>query len=211
MLQTFEAPLRFYGLELGARMTAVAIGSDVLLYSPIDVEPEALRPLGEPRWLVAPNTFHHLFAGPWLERGLVGYAPPALQAKRTDLAFAHLLSEASEPFGDDIRLIPLRCFPLVSEVVMLHRPSRTLVVADLVFNITRDAPWTTRAALWASGAYPGCRASILERVGMKRDVARDEIRGLLALDFDRLIPAHGAIIERGGKEALRRAYRWLLG
>lgn len=209
MLRTFDAPQRFCGIEVGCRMTAIAIGGDVLLHSPIAAEAEALSALGTPRWVLAPNKMHHLYAGAWLARGLEGWAAPGLAEKRPDLSFAHTVDEACAPFGEEVQLIPLRCFSLTNEVVLLHRPSRTLVVTDLVFHFTRSHPWPTRAAMWCSGAYPGCRASILERVGMDRSVAREEIGALLALDFDRLIPAHGAIIETGGREALRGAYRWL--
>jgi len=208
-LHTFEAPQRFLGLEVGCRMTVIEVGGSLLLHSPIDIPPERLAPLGTPRWLLAPNRMHHLRAGLWLERGLEGWAAPGLPEKRPDLTFHHVVTEACAPFGDDIQLIPLRCFSLTNEVVVYHRPSRTLVVTDLVFHFTGEDPWATRAAMWCSGAYPGCQASILERVGMTRAVARDEITALLALDFDRLIPSHGAIIETGGQEALRGAYRWL--
>lgn len=206
---TFEAPQRFLGLPLGCRMTVIDIAGGLLLYSPIAVEPEAITALGTPRWLLSPNKLHHLYAGPWLERGLEGWAAPGLPEKRPDLSFDHVVEARCSPFGDDVELIPLRCFKMANEVVLHHRPSRTLVVTDLVFNFTRDDPWITRAAMWCSGAYPGCRASVLERVGMDRTIARVEIAALLELDFDRLIPAHGAIIETGGKDALRGAYRWL--
>lgn len=208
-VHTFEAPLRFFGLEIGCRMTALEVDGSLLLHSPINLDPAALEPLGTPRWVLAPNRMHHLFVGPWMERGLEGWAAPGLPEKRPDLRFDHVVEEACEPFGDAVRLIPLRCFPLTNEVVVLHRPSRTLVVTDLVFNFTADAPWLTRAAMRVSAAYPGCRASLLERVGIKRSLAREEIGGLLELDFDRLIMAHGAVIDVGGKSALRGAYRWL--
>lgn len=208
-IHTFDAPQRFLGLEVGCRMTAIVVGGGVLLHSPIDAAPAAVEALGEPRWLLSPNRMHHLHAGPWLARGLEGWAAPGLPEKRPDLSFSHVVEAPCAPFGEDVQLIPLRCFSLTNEVVVYHRPSRTLVVTDLVFNFTADAPWLTRAGMWCSGAYPGCRASILERVGMDRAVAREEIAGLLALDFDRLIPSHGAIIESGGREALRSAYRWL--
>ena len=209
MIHTFEAPQRFFGLEVGCRMTVINIDGRLLLHSPIGVGPEELAALGEPRWLLAPNRLHHLYVQPWLERGLEGWAAPGLPERRPDLAFHHVVNEACAPFGDDVDLIPLRCFPLTNEVVLHHRPSHTLVVTDLVFNFTTDTPWLTRTAMWATGAYPGCRASILERLGMNRSVARTEISALLDLDFDRLILAHGAIIESGGKEALRSAYHWL--
>lgn len=207
--RTFERPQRFYGIEVGARMTVIDLDGSLLLHSPIDLDPAALVGMGTPTWLLAPSLLHHLYAGPWLERGLEGWAAPGLPEKRPDLFFHHVVHDACEPFGDAVRLIPLRCFSMTQEVVLLHRPSRTLVVTDLVFHFTREAPLLTRAAMWASCAYPGCQASLLERLGMDRAVARDEIGALLELDFDRLICAHGAILETGGREALRDAYRWL--
>lgn len=208
-LHTFEAPQRFLGLEIGTRMTVISIEGSLLLHSPIDLDPEALAALGTPRWLLAPNLMHHLYVKPWIERGVESWAAPGLPEKRTDLRFDHVVNEDLSPFGDAIQLIPLRCFPLTNEVVVFHRPSRTLILTDLVFNFTAETPWLTRAAMWCSGAYPGCRVSVLERFGMNRAVARKEIAALLELDFDRVILAHGAIVESNGKAALREAYRWL--
>ena len=64
-----EQPLRFLGLELGARMTVVRLpGSRLLLHSPIarsrELAAEVER-LGSPTYLVAPNRFHHLYARDW--------------------------------------------------------------------------------------------------------------------------------------------------
>lgn len=208
-LWTFDRPQRFFGVEVGSRMTVLDIGGELLLHSPIDLDPDQLAEIGHPRWVLAPNRLHHLHVGGWVERGLESFAAPGLTEKRPDVDFDHTVSQWCEPFGNDVLLVPLTCFDLTNEVVLLHRPSKTLVVTDLVFHFTERDPWFTRAAMFCSGAYPGCRVSALERIGMKRDVAREEIGGLLELDFDRLILAHGAVIETGGKEALRGAYRWL--
>ncbi|MFT6143888.1 MAG: hypothetical protein ACJAZO_001415 [Myxococcota bacterium] len=205
----FTAPQTFLGLEVGTRMTVIRTRGDLLLYSPISGLPNMLPLLGTPRWVLAPSRMHHLYVGEWMDRGLEGWAAPGLPEKRPDVTFDHVIREQCAPFGDDVLLIPLRCFSLTNEVVMLHRPSRTLVVTDLVFHFTTDAPGLTRAAMACSLAYPGCRASMLERVAMKRDIARQEIAALLELDFNRLVMAHGAVIESGGKEALRSAYGWL--
>ena len=97
----------------------------------------------------------------------------------------------------------------MNEVVLLHRPSRTLVVSDLLFNIAPTAPWVTRAAMFCALGYPGCRSTLLERVGMKRDLARKELRELLSWDFDRIVIGHGDIIESDGRAVFARAYDWL--
>lgn len=208
-VHVLEAPQRFGGLEVGARMTVLDTGDGLLVHSPLDVDPAMLEPVGEPRWVVAPNKLHHLYAGPWLEAGLSGWAAPGLPDKRSDLAFDGVLDGPSHPFGDAIEIVSMGCFPMANEVVFLHRPSRTLVVTDLVFHFTRDAPWMTRAAMTLLLGYPGCCMTVLERVGFDRPRARREIGAILELDFDRLIMSHGEIVETGGKEALRRAAGWL--
>ncbi|MED5373730.1 MAG: hypothetical protein VX899_22115 [Myxococcota bacterium] len=208
-LFTVQAPQRFLGLEMGARMTVIQTSQGLWVHSPIACDPASLGELGEPRWVVAPNLFHHLHIGPWIERGGEGWCCPGLQAKRPDLRFAGTLQQTGQPFGEDILSIPLRCFPLSQEVVFLHRPSRSLILTDLVFNIQAHAPFATRAAMFALWGYPGCSTTLLERVAMHRDLARQELGALLELDFDRLILAHGAVVETGGKRALTQAFSWL--
>ncbi len=59
-----DAPLRFVGLEVGARMTVVRLPDDqLLLHSPVAPTPDLVRDvkeLGQVTYLVAPNRFHHL-------------------------------------------------------------------------------------------------------------------------------------------------------
>ena len=207
-ITTFDRDLRFLGVEIGCRMTIIDLDGDLLLHSPIDVELDQL-PAGTPRWFLSPNKMHHLSAGLWLDRGLEGWAAPGLPEKRPDLSFHHVVTEPCEPWGDRILLMPTFSFSLTNEVVLLHRPSKTLVVTDLAFHFTESYPWLTRASMAVSGAYPGCKVSILEKVGMKRDLAREEIGAILELDFDRLILSHGESFETGGKDQFRGAYRWL--
>ena len=190
-------------------MTVLALDGGLLLHSPTDVDPAEVEALGTPRWILAPNKLHHLYAGPWLERGLEGWCAPGLPDKRRDLTFTGVVTEEAAPFGDEVLLIPLSCFAYTNEVVLLHRPSRTLIVTDLLFNFGPTAPWMTRAAMRCCWAYPGCRTTLLERVGMNRAAARTELRRLLDLDFDRIILSHGDLVETGGHAALRSAFAWL--
>ncbi|TNE90667.1 MAG: hypothetical protein EP330_07705 [Deltaproteobacteria bacterium] len=204
-----EAPQRFYGLEVGARMTVLQLAGGLLVHSPIGVDPTSVAHLGELRWVLAPNRLHHLYAGAWIDAGAEGCCCPTLPEKRPDLRFDTVIDATGEPFGDEVLAVPLRCFPFTSEVLILHRPSRTLVVTDLVFHFGADAPWLTRAAMWCACGYPGCRTTTLERVGMHRKLAREELGALLELDFDRLVMSHGHVIDQGGKQALKQAFAWL--
>jgi hypothetical protein len=212
-LHVHDESLRFFGIEVGARATVMETDTGVLLHSPLPrraIEPglSAVVGVDAPRWVVAPNRLHHLFVGEWIEAGCEAWAAPGLPEKRPDLAVHGVLTDAP-PFGPDIGVFPLSCFAFTNEVVFLHRPSRTLVVTDLLFHFGRDAPWLTRVAMACAGGYPGCRTTLLERVGFDRPTARREIGALLELDFDRLVMAHGHPIESGGRAALRDAMRWL--
>ncbi len=208
-VHVLEAQQRFQGLEVGARMTVLETNAGVLVHGPLNVPGSALGALGAPRWVVAPNKLHHLHVGRWMEAGAEAWAAPGLAEKRPDLRFAGCLDSPDSPFGEDIGVFPLRCFRMTNEVVLLHRPSRTLVVTDLVFNFAPTAPWATRAVMAGLGGYPGCRTTLLERLGFDRAVARPQIAELLSLDFDRLVLSHGEVIETGGRAALAEALGWL--
>lgn len=208
-VHVLDAPQRFLGLELGTRMTVLELDGRLLLHSPVAAPSSLLESLGEPRWVLAPNLMHHLYAGPWLEAGIEGWAAPGLPDKRPDLPFAGVIEGSTHPFGSDIATHSLRSFGVTNEVLVLHRPTRTLIVTDLVFNIAKTAPWLTRVGMRCAGGYPGCRVTLLERLGMDRAAAREDLAVIANWDFDRVILAHGEVIERGGKQAIVEAFRWL--
>ena len=60
-----EIPLRFYGMQLGTRMTIIKLKNDKLfLHSPTKLNPrliEQIDNLGKVAFIVAPNKLHHLF------------------------------------------------------------------------------------------------------------------------------------------------------
>lgn len=199
----------FYGLEVGTKMTVLQLDGGLLVHSPIAVDPATLSELGTVRWIVAPNLFHHLYVPRWTSESVETWCCPGLPDKRKDIAFTGVLDTVGEPFGEEVLVYPLRCFSLTRELVLLHRPSRTLLVTDLFFNLPATTPALTKAVLWAVGGYPGCRVTLFERLGMRRDLAREDIGYLLGLDFDRVIMAHGDVVETGGREVLRQTFAWL--
>lgn len=209
-LHVVEAPQRFLGLELGARMTVLELDGGLLVHSPVAVPPDTVADLGELRWVVAPNLFHHLHAGPWAAAADQAFGAPGMARKRPDLGLAGELSLVGEPFGDDVLVLPLRSFPLTNEVVLLHKPSRTLILTDLIFHMSPSLSARTRLAFRFLGGHAGCCTTVLERVGMRHELARRELRGLLQQDFDRIVLAHGDVVETGGKDALAGAFDWLL-
>lgn len=214
-----DAPLRFLGLEVGARMTVVRLpGPRLLLHSPIAAAADLVREvqaLGPVAYLVAPNRFHHLFVGEW-QRACPDasiYVAPGLDTKRADLAIAGVLADAPEPgWKDAIDQVRVDGFPLANEVVFFHRPSDTLIVSDLAFNVGPGSPPLTRLAFRLAGGYGRLAPTLLERLFVRdRAAFRRSLERILEWPFDRVVVAHGEVSESGGRDELVRGYAWALG
>lgn len=214
-----EQPLRFLGIEVGARMTVVRLRSnELLIHSPIRPTTalvEAVRAIGPVSVVVAPNRFHHLFAADWLalhpEARL--FTAPGLEAKRPDLPNTDVLSDEPDPLWQgELEQIVVRGLPMVNEVVFFHRASATLVAADLAFHIGAEAPSATRLFVRLTGRYGELAPTLVERLLTRdRSAFRASLERILAWPFERVIVSHGTILERNGRRALARGYAWLLG
>jgi hypothetical protein len=217
-LWVYDQPLRFYGIGVGTRMTVVRLADGALwLHSPVRPTPElraAVDAIGPVRWLVAPNRWHHLYVGHWQDAypGAAAYGAPGLQKKRKDLQLAGILDDtAPAGWAGQIDQVLRQGAPIMSEVVFLHRKSRTLVVSDTAHNFADDVGGGTKVVFSLLGGWRGFRTTIADRmVTRDRAAARASLERMLAWDFDRIVVCHGQVLPSGGKEALARAYGWLL-
>ena len=228
-LLTIDHPLRAGGIELGTRTTLLATRGKAgergwLLHAPGPLAPEdhaAIARLGEVRAIVAPNAFHHLFLGDaaraYPDARLL--ASPALRAgppsRAPRLRVDAELGGAGEPLldllGDDVLALPVLGMPKLAEFVFFHAPSRTLVTTDLVFNVRRAEGLFTRLFMRVNGAYGRFGMTRVGRSLVRdRDALAESVARVVALDAERVIMAHGEIVERGGRAALRESFGWLL-
>lgn len=208
----------FLGLQVGARMTVMRLDGDLVVHSPISPTPslvDQIQALGTVRWVVAPNRFHHLYAGPFashFEQASL-LAPPGLVKKRSDLAFdGQLPVDRPAEWEGRVDCVRVEGMPQIDEVVLFHRPTRTLITCDLAFCFDETAPFLTRTAFRVMGGYGQLAPSLLEKILTRdRSLARASLRRVLSLDFERVIVSHGRIVESGGRADLESGYSWLLG
>jgi len=212
-----DCPLRFFGLEVGARMTVIRLpGGELLLHSPIAATGDLVREvnaLGRVAYLVAPNRLHHLFLGEWKRAcpEALLYVAPGLEKKRADLEIAGVLgSEPEAGWRGAVDQRVLAGCPFMNEVVFFHAASATLIATDLAFNVGAHSPLLTRLAFRAGGTYGRLSPTLLERVLVRdREAFRLSFESMLGWPFERIIVAHGEICEQGGREELTHGYAWL--
>ncbi len=213
------------GRAAAARMTVLRLpGGDLLLHSPTRCTPSlrrALERLGPVRHLVAPNVAHWMFLEEWQRAcpGAVTWAAPGLRrrgpVRRGGVRLDHDLGDQPPPaWGGAVGLVTVPGGFGFHEVALFHRPSRTLLLADLAMNLEPaklPAPVRPLARWLGTLAPDGMPPAYLRAVvGLRRRAASRAARRLVALGPERVVFAHGRWFEADGAARLRRSLRWLL-
>lgn len=216
-LWELDAPLTVLGMALGHRMTVARLPNGSLwIHSPVAYSPElaaALQQMGPVAHIVAPNGGHDTYLEAWFANyprarfhGARGFSK-----FRPDLKFTDPLGDVPDPaWAATFDQHVVRGMPRVNEVVILHRPSRTLIVTDLVFNLGPDLPWFSRALLRLNDGYCKLGPSRFYRAFIRdRTAFRASLDHILAWDFDRIVLSHGRNLDTGARETLRLAFAFL--
>jgi hypothetical protein len=163
------------------------------------------------RWLVVPNCFHHLgtpaAAAHFPEAQVVG---PASALSRNKTLTIHMDIHAAQ-FGaqlPELESLPLLGVPFLDETVLYHRPTQTLLGADIVLSAGPEDHWSWRCAARITGCYGRARVppDVKKKIVDKAAAARS-IRAMLQRSAQRLIVGHAEIIDEGCGERLAQAWR----
>ncbi|HWO09799.1 MAG TPA: DUF4336 domain-containing protein [Polyangiaceae bacterium] len=206
------------GLRFPARMSVLPLERGRLaLVSPVPIDDDraaAIAALGEVAFLIAPNLLHHLHLGAAAQRYPEArvLAPSGLRRKRPDLPIGGSLDQ---PLPAELRasveVVPIGGAPKIDEYAFYHRETRTLVLTDLVFNITRPEGWLAHLVLWLGGCHGHLGSSRVWRLQLEDRVAlRASVERLLELPFETLVMAHGSIVQSAARAQLQRALAWAL-
>lgn len=205
-------------LPIPSRMTVVRLPDGGLwLHSPVEPRPSLVaevRAEGAVRHLVAPNLAHHSWVAPWQEAApeALAWAAPGARRRNRKVRWHADLGDAPPPdWAETIDQMVVRGSRVLKEVAFFHRPSRTLILTDLVENLERDRVPAWLGALARLGgvadpdgkAPPHLRAAFTDRRALRASVER-----LLAWEPERVLLAHGRWYDRDGAAELRRAFRW---
>lgn len=192
-------------------------------HSPIEPDAglfEAIDALGPVRHLLSPNKLHYAHIAAWKRRypEAIAWASPGVReraaSQRIEVAFdAELADVPPAAWAGTLDQLRFKGSRAIEEVVFLHRPSATLVLADLIENFEADRldtpmRWIARfgGVLAPDGKTPlDMRLTYLGH----RAEARACFERMLAWQPQRIILAHGRCFMHDGEAELRRAFAWL--
>ncbi|RDW66815.1 hypothetical protein BP5796_09564 [Coleophoma crateriformis] len=248
-ITTLSVPfLRFGTIKFGGRATIVKLTSGSLaVFSPVALTPTVKQKLnsmgGDVRYIAAPDLEHHIFLSSWAtafpSAQVIG--PEGLPEKRaeqhktnpevTEVKFQTVFTaqnkasvKISGEFDQDFEYEYLPAHPN-KEIVFFHKPTATLIEADLLFNMPATEQYSrtgedarSGAATKLFGALQGAQGSALWQKRMlwyvfsKSDRAgfSESIRRIDGWGIKNIIPCHGDTIEGNGTEIWRRVMGWHL-
>jgi len=214
---TLEYPLQLLGAQIGRNVSIFRLSSGCLVIhstAPFtEVDKIEIEKSGEVIAIVDVTNFHDTFA----ESGIsafpyVPYFTPSGFPRKEKLK-AKTIEEGRKIWGDELIFIPLEGVPRLNEWSCYHPASKTLVLADLIFNCEpSDFKEKLFFAFAGIRGWPGnCR---LFRLCIRdRGKLENSIRTVLSFEFERVIVAHGKPIEEDAKAvlrlALKRAFPWM--
>ncbi|MDB5433314.1 MAG: hypothetical protein JWP35_4430 [Caulobacter sp.] len=209
------------GFRYPTRMAVIRLsGGRLFVWSPVTLS-DALRgeveALGEVRYLIAPNSLHHLFLADW-QRAFPQaktYAPPGLRTRRKDLNFDGDLDDAPpQDWAAEIDQVAVRGNLITTEVVFFHRKSGTALFTDLIqhFGPGWFSGW--RAVVARLDLMVGPAPQVprkFRNAFVDRRAARAAIQRIAAWPSRKVVMAHAPPVERDGQAFVARTFGWLLG
>jgi hypothetical protein len=223
-----EQPLKYLGIEVGTRMTIIRLADNqIALISPIQLDPQIIteiNSLGTVKYIIAPNLFHYLYVQSckdiYPNASLI--TAPGLETKKPNIKSDLILTQDKIDFNGELEYFLFAGYQIFlpssvsftvayNEIVFYHPESKTLILTDTAFNLDNNFPFLTQFTARIIGCYEQLRPSILEKIAIQdKQQITASVKKLLQWDFQRVIMAHGTIVENNGKQQLKEGYEWFL-
>jgi hypothetical protein len=220
----FSRPFKRFGfIPFGGRSTAIKLrdgGVWVLASTPLDTETKAkLDEVGEVKYIVNADMVHHLFL-PEFKKAypkakLLGVEAALQRSEDKSLKFDGIFGKdpADTKYGyeDEIQSCFFSGFSN-KDVAFLHNESKTLIQADLLFNLPATEQFSKTKFPTFAKLSPSSwlHQRIIASLGVDKEAMKRDAATVANWDFERIIPCHGDVIEKDGKKAWRDAYKTFL-
>lgn len=245
---TYSTPfLRFGRIKIGGRGTVVKLSNGSLaVFSPVALTDTVRASLTEKlgsedvRYITALDQEHHIFLEAWHKAwpNATVIAPETLPEYRDKQEYFPIptanwkllrkddpSSYTVDPTFDaefDVEYVHAHAN---QEIVFNHKPSRTLIEADLIFNLPATEQMSRTGEPANTGLltrlFTGINNTAGSAIWQKRFIWHaissgdrtafsTSVSKIAKWDFDRIIPCHGDVIETGGKGIYEKIMQWHL-
>lgn len=205
--------LKAVGLNIGRNVTAIQLSSgEVLIHSTAPFRNKAIeeiREIGEVAWITDPMLDHDTFS----KQGAAAFSNAVFLAPE---GFASLDGVDQRPllpspveWEPDIEVLLIEGAPSFSEHVFFHKPSKTLIVCDLLLNFPDVVSiWEGMLLRLGLGPYRAPGTSRRLKLAIKDKAAfRNSIEQVMKWDFESVVVGHGEPILQDARVNAYRAFQ----
>ncbi|KAK4565393.1 hypothetical protein LTR86_004010 [Recurvomyces mirabilis] len=230
-IKIFSSPfLRVGRIKVGGRGTIVQLASgNLAVFSPVALTDAVKSEVaafgnGQIKYITALDKEHHIFLEPWHKAfpDAVVIGPEPLLESREKQGYSN--------FTKDVwRVFPInaegKAAFTISEEFDREFEYETLIEADLMFNLPATEQFSRTGVSATSGVLTRIvnaintthgsaiwqkrllwyALSASDRTGFNRSMGK-----IAGWDFDRIVPCHGDVIEKGGKGVFEKVFSWHL-
>lgn len=237
---TFSVPfLRFGKIKIGGRGTIVRLQSGALaVFSPVALTDEVkqkVSELGEVKYITALDFEHHIFLGPWHAAypnakvlGPEGLSEKRQKQNNEDVPISYVFSKSKPITSIDPEFDSEFEYEYVhahanKEIVFNHKPTKTLIQADLIFNYPPTEQYSKTGDSPTSGILTKLFGGLTNTTGNgqkrliwygissgDRNGYANSVTNINKWDFDRMVPCHGDVVETGAKGIFQKIMEWHL-
>lgn len=199
-LWCLESHFLVWGCKGSLRMTVIETRVGTVIYSPVKLSPahiEQIRRMGRVAAIVAPNLYHHMFLRPCMAafpeaRILI---PAGLEAKIGIVPGAEIMAKDLDLGTSGEIAHHIFVGHKLRETVLFHRPTGTLVTADLLYNFQRENFPTEKLFFLLIGSYGAPCVTFYHRFAVEdRASVRALIETVKAWRACRIVMSHGRIL-----------------
>lgn len=212
-IQFFESEIQMPLMSLPLRSTLVRHQEKAILISPILFSPEQIQEIkkqGEITDIVAPTLIHHLYVPQAHDNFPKAklWAVDGFHKKRPDIPWNQTLNRENWPHRDFLEVLELKGIPKLNEAVFFHKESKTLIVADLCFNLQYPKGFFSWMMLSLLGTYKKLNVSRLISLSVKDTAAfKKSIEQMLNWDFEKIAMSHGELVTSHGRAQLQEIFK----
>ena len=195
---------------------------DLLIHDPCEINgliKREIDAIGEVRYIIAPGSYHHLFVTDFQQKypQAETFLCPGLERKRPDINFDWILGNRPDHRWENVfDQVVVQGTKYMWEVAFFHKPSKTLILVDLLENIGDDFRHPTSLLLrfWWKVVYRmwnNPKAAPEYQMGWgKKDIVKKALNRILSWKPERIILAHGELVESNTQSVLTSAWQKVL-
>jgi hypothetical protein len=183
-------------------MTVMETEAGLLLHSPVHLDSDdvaAINRLGRVHAIIAPNLYHHFHVRDCAAlfpkaRVLV---PEGLQEKIGPIARAEVMaSDASVELPNEVEHLVVTGHSMLRETLLFHRPTATLVTADLIYNYHAEHHLAEKSFFRLIGCYGAPKVAFYHRLSIRSPAVAIEMIEVVRRWRPRcIVMSHGRIVE----------------